>query len=49
MKIPTGGIITIAPIAAIGIGAYFLLKDFKLGDLFGAPLVMAGAAPETIQ
>jgi len=49
MKIPTGGIITIAAIAAIGIGAYFLLKDFKLGDLFGAPLVMAGAAPETIK
>jgi len=45
----TSTTIGIAAIAAIGIGAYFLLKDFKLGDLFAAPLVMAGAAPETIK
>lgn len=48
MKVPTGGIITIAAIAALGLGAYFLLKDFKLGDLLNQPLIMAGAAPETI-
>lgn len=45
----TSTLIPIAAIAALGIGAYFLLKDFKLGDLFGTPLIMAGAAPETIK
>lgn len=48
----TSTTIGIAAVAAIGIGAYFLLKDFKLpnlNDLFGAPLVMAGASPQTIK
>lgn len=48
----TSTLIPIAAIAALGIGAYFLLKDFKLpnlGDLFAAPLIIAGAAPETIK
>lgn len=45
----TSTLIPIAAVAALGIGAYFLLKDFKLGDLFSAPLIVAGAAPETIK
>ena len=48
----TSTMVGLGAIAALGIGAYFLLKDFKmpnLNDLFGAPLVLAGAAPETIK
>lgn len=45
----TSTTIGIAALAAVGIGAYFLLKDFKLGNLFGAPLIIAGADPQTIK
>jgi len=45
----TSTLIPIAAVAALGIGAYFLLKDFKLGDLFNAPLIIAGADPQTIK
>jgi len=48
----TSTTIGIAAIAALGIGAYFLLKDFKfpnLTNLFGAPIMAAGASPQTIK